>query len=119
MAKCTPKVIKNDVEKPSIWRSSKNQLFDSHNDHYLDTSEPLNSQRILYNKGSLKNVRLGEEKELGICTAQPLWVNQREPETPEQFSTLAFLPLFEDQKLMFFAALMSSNLNVFSRFLYI
>ena len=70
IAKGTPKVIKNDVEKPSIWRSSKNQLFDSHNDHYLDTSEPLNSQRILYNKGSLKNVRLEEEKELGTCTAQ-------------------------------------------------
>ena len=70
IAKGTPKVIKNDVEKPSIWRSSKNQLFDSHNEHYLDTSEPLNSQRILYNKGSLKNVRLEEEKELGTCTAQ-------------------------------------------------
>ena len=66
----TPKVIKNDVEKPSIWRSSKNQLFDSHNDHYLDTSESLNSQRILYNQGSLKNVRFEEENELGTCTGQ-------------------------------------------------
>ena len=70
IAKGTPKVIKDDVENPSIWRSSKNQLFDSHNDHYLDTSESLNSQRILYNKGSLKNVRLEEENELGTCTAQ-------------------------------------------------
>ena len=70
IAKGTPKVIKNDVEKPSIWRSSKNQLFEIHNDHYLDTSDPLNSQRILYNKGSLKNLHLEEEKELGACTAQ-------------------------------------------------
>ena len=62
IAKGTPKVIKNDVEKPSIWRSSKNQLFDSHNDHYLDTSEPSKSQRMLYNTGYLKNVRLEEEK---------------------------------------------------------
>ncbi len=28
----------------------------------------------------------------------------------EQFSTLAFLPLFEGQKVMFFPALVSSNL---------
>ena len=70
IAKDTPKVIKNDVEKPSIWRSSKNQLFDSHNDHYLDTSESSKSQRMLYNKGCLKNVRLGEENELGTCTGQ-------------------------------------------------
>ena len=40
------------------------------NDHYLDTSASLNSQRILYNEGSLKNVRLEEAKELGTCTAQ-------------------------------------------------
>ena len=46
------------------------QLFDSHNDHYLNTSEPLNSQQILYNKGSLKNVHLEEAKELGVCTGQ-------------------------------------------------
>ena len=72
IVKGTPKVIKNDVEKPSVWRSSKNQLFECHNDHYLDTSESLNIQRILYNKGSLKNVRLEEEKELGTCTAQGL-----------------------------------------------
>ena len=72
IAKGTPKVIKNDVEKPSIWRSWKNQLFDSHNDHYLDTSESLNSQRILHNKGSLKNVRLEEEHELGTCTGQAM-----------------------------------------------
>ena len=70
IAKGTPKVIKNDIEKPSIWRSAKNQLCDNHNDHYLGSSEPLNSQRILYNKGSLKNVRLEEGKELGTCTAQ-------------------------------------------------
>ena len=70
IAKGTPKVIKNDVEKPSVWRSSKNQLLDCHNDHYLDTSESLNIQRILYNKGSLKNVRLEEENELGTCTGQ-------------------------------------------------
>ena len=70
IAKGTPKVIKHDVEKPSIWRSSKNQLSDCHNDHYSDTSESLNSQRILYNKGSLKNVRLEGENELGACTGQ-------------------------------------------------
>ena len=70
IANGTPKVIENDIEKPSIWRSSKNQLFDSHNDHYLDTSEPLNNQQILYNKGNLKNVHLEEAKELGVCTGQ-------------------------------------------------
>ena len=70
MATGAPKVIKNDVEKPSIWQSSKNQLFGCHIDHYLDASEPLKSQRILYNEGILKNVRLEEEKELGTCTGQ-------------------------------------------------
>ena len=78
IAKGTPKVIKNDVEKPSIWRSSKNQLFDSHNDHDLDASEPLKSQRMLYNKRSLKNVCFEEQKELGACTGQEMKQDEME-----------------------------------------
>ena len=65
----SPRALRKS-SNPSIRRSSKNQLFDSHNDHYSDTPEPLNTQQILYNKGSLKNVHLEEAKELGVCTGQ-------------------------------------------------
>ena len=92
IAKGTPKVIKNDVEKPSIWRSSKNQLFDTHNDHYLETSDPLNSQRILYNKGSLKNVRLEEEKDGVFRYAWVPW-KRMGPDNARIDYSLAYGPL--------------------------